>query len=146
MPGVRRRGIAPAAVPTEHQEQAALFKWAELSVGKYPDLEWLYAIPNFPGHVGGFTARINAGRRAKAEGRKKGYPDIGLDLARGDYVGLRIEMKRVKGGSLDLEQKRWHERLRANGIRVEVCKGWEAARDVLVDYLSAAPVRSRVSA
>jgi hypothetical protein len=134
----KRRGIAPAVVPTEHQEQAALFRWAELEKGKYPDLEWLYAIPNFPGNVGGFVARINAGKRAKAEGRKKGYPDIGLDVRRGGYCGLRIELKRVKGGSVSPEQKVWRERLESQGLRVEVCKGWEAARAVLLDYLQTA--------
>jgi hypothetical protein len=134
----KRRGVAKAAVPTEHQEQAALFKWAELHQEKYPDLAWLAAVPNFPGHVGSFVARINAGRRAKAEGRKKGYPDVILDVPRGAYCGLRIELKRVKGGSVDEEQKVWHERLRSQGLRVEVCKGWEAARDVILDYLGIA--------
>ena len=32
--------------PTEHIEQALLFKWATFSSGKYPELEYMFAIPN----------------------------------------------------------------------------------------------------
>lgn len=32
--------------PTEHIEQALLFKWAAFSSGKYPELEYMFAIPN----------------------------------------------------------------------------------------------------
>lgn len=29
---------------TEHAEQAALFQWCNLNVGKYPELRWFYAV------------------------------------------------------------------------------------------------------
>ena len=41
---------------------------------------------------GGKRQRGAAGR-IRAEGGKKGYPDILLDAARGAYHGCRIEMK-----------------------------------------------------
>lgn len=132
---VRRKGIAPAVVPTEHQEQAAFFAWCERHKDRHPLLGRFFAIPNFFGNVGSFSARINAGRRAKAEGRKKGYPDIGHDSPRQGFTGLRMETKRVKGGSVDPEQKEWHEWLRSQGLRVEVCKGHEALIAVAKDYL-----------
>jgi hypothetical protein len=134
----RRRGIAPAVVPTEHAEQSLLVKWAALQLERHPELAYLVAVPNFFGNVGNVHARMGAAMRAKAEGRKKGYPDLILDVARGGFHGLRIEMKKVKGGSVDPEQRAWHEWLRSQGYRVEVCKGWEAARDVLLDYLQTA--------
>src|SRR5699024_6741469 len=31
---------------TEHDEQVALIRWAELARGKYPALRWLHAVPN----------------------------------------------------------------------------------------------------
>jgi len=110
--------------------------------GQLPDLEWLYAIPNFSGRLGNIppkTAIIQA-VKLNREGRKKGYPDIGLDVARGPWHGLRIEMKRSKGGVVGPEQKRWHERLRGQGYLVEVCKSWEEARDILVKYLTLSPL------
>lgn len=120
-------------VPKEHTEQVWLFQWAELAKGRYPDLEWLYAIPNW---IGVGTERHGA--YLKAEGRKADYPDIGLDVARGLYHGLRIELKRVEGGQVRPGQKRWHEHLQGQGYRIEVCKGWEVARDKLIWYLSLA--------
>ena len=33
-------------VPTEAQEQEALFRWADFAVGKYPEIKFLYHIPN----------------------------------------------------------------------------------------------------
>lgn len=123
-------------VPLEHTEQAWLFQWAEHAAGRYHDLHWLAAVPNFSGRLGKLTARHGA--RLNAEGRKKGYPDVLLDVARGGYHGLRIELKRQDATPSDVsdEQRAWHKRLRSQGYRVEVCKGWEAARDVLLDYLS----------
>ena len=41
--------------PLEGEEQKALFAWAELSLGKYPDLQWLFHI-------------TNEGKRSKAHG------------------------------------------------------------------------------
>ena len=33
-------------IPTEAQEQTALFQWAKMQSGKYPELALLHAIPN----------------------------------------------------------------------------------------------------
>lgn len=118
-------------VPKEHTEQVWLFQWAELSQGKYPELQMLYAIPN-----GGYLLSKAAAGKLKAAGLKKGYPDLGLDVARGPYHGLRIELKRTVGGQVSFEQNVWHIRLQAQGYHVVVCKGWEVARDVLINYLT----------
>ena len=75
----------------ESQNQQALFRWAELSLSKYPGLEMLYAIPN-----GGYRNKITAAR-LKREGVKAGVLDINLDVAGHGYHGLRIEMKSKKG-------------------------------------------------
>jgi hypothetical protein len=56
------------------------------------------------------------------------------ESARGPYHGLFLELKRIKGGVVSPEQDRWHAELRAQGYRVEVCKGAEAAWTVLLDY------------
>lgn len=116
-------------VQREDVEQAALFSWAGYSEGKYPELKWFYSIPN-----GGYRP-ISVAVAMKETGTKSGVPDTFLPVARGNYHGLYIEMKRVKGGAVSVEQKKWINGLRENGYRVEVCKGFESARDTIINYL-----------
>jgi hypothetical protein len=127
-------------VPTEFQDQSMLCQWCALNTTRYPDLTWLYAIPN-----GGYLLSKAAAGKLKAAGLKKGYPDLGLDVARGKYYGLRIEMKRTKGGRIAPEQHEWHLRLIEQGYKVVVCFGWEEARDFLIAYLSLPPFPSSSS-
>jgi hypothetical protein len=44
-------------------------------------------------------------------------------------------MKRVKGGRVDPDQEVCHAFLRDAGYQVVVCKGWEAAKAEILDYL-----------
>ena len=117
------------ATPTEHAEAAMLIRACRLAEGTLPELALLYAIPN-----GGARHRVVAAK-LKAEGVKAGVPDYHLPVARGGWHGLWIELKRTKGGALSAEQRAWHSSLRAQGHRVEVCRGWEEAFDVIRDYL-----------
>jgi hypothetical protein len=124
-----------ARCPSESDEQIRLMAWCRLHEARYPDLAWLVAVPN-----GGHRSKRTAGRM-KAEGVKAGYPDLALDVARGGYHGLRIELKRAKR-SLSRVQPRqtaWHTRLSEQGYAVYVCYGWEAARDALLAYLNLKP-------
>jgi hypothetical protein len=116
--------------PTEHEEQVALCQWAALSVKKHPALELLYAIPN------GGHRHITVAQRLKAEGVKPGIPDLCLPVARGPYYGLYVEMKRKKGGRTSPAQQEWINKLRAEGYCVEICKGFEEARDAIINYLN----------
>ena len=115
---------------SEDQEQVALMRWAAYQEKLYPALKRLYHIPN-----GGSRNAIEAAK-LKRMGVKPGVPDLFLPEARGGYHGLYIEMKRVKNGVVSAAQKGWIKALRESGYRVEVCKGWVAASEVLVDYLS----------
>ena len=56
------------AIPTEHIEQALLFKWAMFSSGKYPELENMFAIPN-GGYYGLFVEmkRTSGGRVSESQ-------------------------------------------------------------------------------
>lgn len=113
--------------PLETEEQQNLFKWAESS--GIPELEFLFAIPN-----GGFRNKATAGR-LKAEGVKPGVPDICLPIARGRYCSLYIEMKRISGGAVSLEQKAWINRLNDLGHYAVVAKGWIQAKGTIDKYL-----------
>lgn len=114
---------------SEHDEQVAVVEWASWACHSIPELELLFAIPN-GGHRHPAVAN-----KLKAEGVRSGLPDLMLPVPADPYFGLFIEMKTGKNRPSDT-QNRWIKDLRKQGYRVEVCYGWEAARDVLLDYLS----------
>ena len=116
-------------VPTEAQEQMTLFSWAAMQSGKYPELNLLYHVPN-----GGSRHKAEAGR-LRAEGVKAGVPDLYLPVARGQYHGLYIELKRQRGGRISEEQVRWIDGLLEQGYAAAICKGWQEAASVIIDYL-----------
>lgn len=118
-------------IPTEAQEQTTLFQWAAMMAGKWPEMRLLHHIAN-----GGSRNPIEA-RHLKEQGVKAGIPDLFLPCARGGFHGLYIEMKRRKGGRVSIEQKKAIIALREQGYRVEVCEGWERARDVITAYMEA---------
>ena len=75
--------------------------------------------------------------RAKAEGLLAGYPDLVVDVARGGYFGLRIEMKRRDGkGRESKVQRDVRRRLTVAGYRCIVCDGAVSAIDELEEYLA----------
>ena len=116
-------------IPTEHQEQAALFEWAAFQECVWPELRLLHAIPN-----GGKRDKVTAAR-LKAEGVKPGVPDVCLPVPRGDKHGLYIEMKRRRGGSVSADQLKWLENLMRQGYECQVCRGCEEARITIMEYL-----------
>ena len=113
---------------SEHLHQAALFSWAAVAKASLPELDMLFAVPN-GGHRHPAT-----GRRLKAEGVKPGVPDIFLDVPRGEWHGLRLELK-VGRNKPTKAQVDWMERLSNHGYLAVVCWGWESARDQIQAYL-----------
>lgn len=107
-----------------------------------PELEWLHAIPN-GGPRDGFSGAL-----LKAEGVKKGIPDLFLPLPMrfpaGDvrYCGLYIEMKRPKSkgkakGALKAEQTEFIAYARGVGYAASVCFEWLAASRDIKSYVEA---------
>jgi hypothetical protein len=121
--------------PSEHQEQAALIKWADLLALQYNDLRSLFAVPN-----GGLRAKATAAK-LKAEGVRPGVPDLLLLVPAPSSSrffgcsGLAIELKRAKGGRATKAQTEWLSRLERNGFAVVVAHGWRHAADAIEDYL-----------
>ena len=115
--------------PLESAEQVALFRWAAYASGTHPELKNLYHVPN-----GGTRDRREA-HNLRLQGVKSGVPDICLDWPGSGYHGLRIELKRTKGGRLSDDQKDWLERLNRAGYRAVVCYGWDEARREIEEYL-----------
>ena len=116
----------------EHQEQAALFRWAKIfGESKYPGLHLMHASAN------GGKRNIRVAMKLKASGVKAGVPDIFLPVPRNTgaiwKAGLYIEMK-SPGNKPTAIQKQWHEDLRAQGYRVVVCYSWQEAVEVIKEY------------
>lgn len=112
------------------QEQMTLFSWAAMQSGKYPELNLLYHVPN-----GGSRHKAEAGR-LRAEGVKAGVPDLCLPVARGQYHGLYIELKRQRGGRTSDHQSEWLDALSAQGYKAALCYGWEQAAGTIIEYLT----------
>lgn len=87
------------SVPTEHQEQCKLHRW--LRDRDIPHA----AIPN--ANAMSFLGRDIAVRvmsKLKASGVAPGFPDMVIFLPR---FMLIIELKRIKGGTVNEDQKEW---------------------------------------
>ena len=116
-------------IPTEEAEQEQVFAWAAMMEPRMPELALLYASMN------GILTDARFGAKLKRLGRKKGCPDINLDVARGGWFGLRIEMKRVRGGVVSDAQETWIERLADAGYRVVIAEGAKQATLIIANYL-----------
>lgn len=130
---------------SESSQQKALFLWAAQSVGKYPQLAYMFAVPN------GFFATIAQKGKMKAEGLRNGVPDIFLpwamrfcqqtyDAGEKKYAGCFIEMKiekyrNRKNGGCSEEQIDFIQYAVTAGYYCKVCYNWMEARDTLIAYL-----------
>lgn len=127
-----------ASSGSESSHQKALFCFFALPENqkRYPDVKYMFAIPN-----GGARTAIT-GARLKAEGVKPGVPDILLPLRRKYdwwYSGLFIEMKKPtyrnrKDGGISVEQTEYIAFLSLQGFKCVVCYTWEEARDEVIKY------------
>lgn len=115
---------------TEHEEQTALFCWAEAMQAEHPDLRWMFAVPNGGHRHAAVAARL------KAEGVKAGVPDVFLAVPRGGRAGLWIELKRADGSNHPTpEQRAWLAWFAANGYATAVCYGALEAMQEIEAYL-----------
>jgi hypothetical protein len=148
---VRRYGLQIANDPACYIVKGLAEKRSlELGGDAYalPQLKWLHAIHNQRD-----GNNVVAGARAKAEGVKAGVSDmflpvVGENIA-GDYnwivgvsgkrfcAGLYIELKRkdASNSTPSKEQLEFQTDMQAAGYKVEICHGWEAARDCILAYL-----------
>ena len=118
--------------PHESEEQQTVFEWARWNEKRYPDLKWLIHVPN------GGLRNVMVAVQLKAQGTRKGFPDIMLPTSRHGYHALVIELKRQKAAKPQLspEQKAWIEYLKSQGWYATVCYGAEEAIEKLEWYLN----------
>lgn len=112
----------------EHNSQVALFQWAAIESERRPELKMMFAIPN------GGKRSIGVAKKMKAEGVKRGVPDIFLAVTTPQHYGLFIEMKAEKG-KLSIEQKEWLKYLTQQDYKVAVCYSFDDAKKEIESYL-----------
>ncbi len=119
---------------SEHDEQTAVIQWARMNEGRHPALIWLHSslngivIPAEP------KTRARIINRMKAEGMKRGIPDLFLPCSKRGYHGLYIEMK-TEEGRLTPEQKDFLAYAEAAGYLDLVCRGADEAIEQIEWYL-----------
>ena len=133
--GIPQKKPVPS-IPTESEEQQAVMKWAAAASGRWPELRLLYHVPNEG------QRSMATGGRLRAEGLKSGVPDLCLPSAHGQYHGLYIEMKRTQGSKTTPEQKEWLAALEAEGYQTALCRGADAAIEIITDYLALTKARN----
>jgi hypothetical protein len=142
----------PAPVPRKKRSreesimQCQLLVWWHLNcrILGAPELA-LFSIPNGGGRSGPIVGSI-----LRAEGLRKGAPDLFLSVPRETYDparhpslsqcftqihGLFLELKR-KDGVVSPEQEMFHEMLRGQGYRVEVVRDLMQGINIITSYLT----------
>ena len=115
----------------EFEHQAALFTWARnpATIRALPGIELMSSSLN-----GVKLTKAQAGK-AKAAGMLKGEADVRLPVARGQWIGLVIEMK-VKPNKPTTEQLEYGAAMEAEGHQFHVCYDWQDAQRLITAYLS----------
>lgn len=113
---------------TEHQIQAAFFDYVRALEVQRPIFGLIWANPN------GGKRDKRTGAKLKAEGVRRGVPDVTIAIPRWPHPGAFIEFKRP-GGKLSREQRRMRIALEAAGHLYSVHFDAVTAIDWLNAYL-----------
>jgi len=113
-------------VASEHEHQVMLIKWFDLRYKEHRGR--LFAIPN------GGQRHIRVATKLKAEGVRRGVPDLMLPIPIDSHHGLFIELKKEKGRATD-EQEEWLGYLNEQGYYAILCKGFDEAKIAIINYL-----------
>lgn len=135
---LKRQGIEPDFVITkprrrdnaESRAQQAIISWFDTVSRREFGLEpfLLYSVPN------GAKRSPITGAILKREGARSGAPDLLLDVARGGWHGLRLEMK-AEDGECSPAQRAFHSALIEQGYKVRIAYSVRSAIDVISGYL-----------
>lgn len=77
----------------EHEAQSLVVSWARLNTGRWPMLEWLFAVPNGAQYGKDKRLAYIQNNKLKAEGLTPGISDLCLPWAARGFHGFYIEMK-----------------------------------------------------
>lgn len=130
--GASKRVLAPSILPSdlpcplEEVEQVTLAQFLDLMMPG----DWFH-VPNGgirPSKEDKNGVRVSVeAKKMKAQGVKKGVPDVWIIRPIMGAPGVVIELKRRKGGTVSPEQKEWLERLKSYNWIIYVAKGADEA-------------------
>lgn len=110
-------------IPKEYEECTTFVEWLDWQI----TLGTVILYTHIPSET--FTKSWAIKIKNKRMGVRKGFPDYFIITRK---RAIAIEMKRIKGGAVSLEQDAWLEALERVDIPAKVCKGMaEAAAFVL---------------
>ena len=123
----------------KHKEddlQASVFDWAKLyKMPESPDIEQGAVLADYLFHVpNGGKRNVREAARLKRQGVKAGVYDLMLNVARGGYHGLDIELK-IKPNKLTDNQKIWCARMNRAGRLMLVCNDLNDVIQAVQNYL-----------
>lgn len=128
---------------SEDGEQTAVFCWAaeQIASGRFPELEWMFSVPNGGSRGSNKAHAMSVGARLKATGVKAGVSDIFIPIPRHNLCGLFIEMKKSPtfGGKVkdaSPKQLEFGEAMMDNGYGFCVCCGWVEAVAVIEQWMA----------
>jgi hypothetical protein len=122
---------------SESSHQIFIFQVLELNEREFPFLKFVYAVPN-----GGHRHPATAGRM-KAEGVRKGVPDIVLPVPNTYYHGAYFELKKDAKCRATPEQKEFIEFVKSQGYYADVCYGADDVLDRIEAYCGGIKLRGR---
>lgn len=108
---------------SEAQEQIAVIQYCDFK--RIP----VFHIPN------GGARNKREGAHLKRQGVRPGVPDLCIPMPKGAYHSLYIEMKTKKGRATQA-QKDWIELLNSLGHCAHICKGADAAIELIRKYMN----------
>lgn len=111
----------------ESRLQIACVNWFRMQYPRAAKL--LNSVPN------GGARNVVTGAIMKAEGAVRGVADLELNIARGGWFGLKIEMKTAKGKQSPY-QIEWQKLVEAQGYRYIVARSIEDFMTQLNEYMS----------
>ncbi|HWT40097.1 MAG TPA: hypothetical protein VN081_02395 [Dongiaceae bacterium] len=122
----------------EDSHQIAIGAWAANHVGKWPELAWLFHVPN------GGARNAREGAKFKTMLVRPGVSDLHLNVARRGYHGLVIELKHDALGLDETQrdkmvsdvQKNYLTFVNDQGYYGCVAYGWEMAVATIEWYLN----------
>lgn len=119
--------MALKSAVSEHDHQVAVIKWFDLQYKEHRGR--LFAIAN------GGQRHVRVAQKLKAEGVRRGVPDMFLPVPMKDWCGLFVELKREKGWPT-AEQEDWIDYLNSMGYCAVICRGFDEAKEAITRYMT----------
>ena len=119
----------------ESRLQIACVRWFRLQYPKAANL--LNSVPN------GGARNVVTGAIIKAEGAVRGVADLELNIARGGWFGLKIEMNTEKGRQSP-QQREWQAEIERQGYMYILVRSFEQFRECVGWYMAQPPTERKV--